>query len=783
MPSVRENTLTIRTRLRNEGTVQANAVLRHTVLTNAQPVLTFTNASVVLDPAQSADVDVSATWSEPRLWCPDDPYLYDLSTMLETNSVSVDSLSTRFGFREVWCTNDSFYLNGTKLHLLATSCWPPTSLMDEPDIRQVLREVKAGNNVAFRLHTQPWNKTWYEVADEEGLLIVEEGAVWCDSTGYRLADPAFWTNFSDHLTAAVRRDWNHPSQAFPQARALPEAKRAPPYVSVFASGSTKPSRGNFRVLVHVGSEDGLDHAAVVEIPRGQAGLICSQLLLTTRFDSEPMAGVLLQRILGYCSASRPASGRAGLVGEADADAVKRLGELGLTHADLTGHLAACDLTPYPLLVVAGGAGAWNEAETSLGRLVAYVEGGGRLLLHRPTESFLNAAGPVLFPKLEWAPRPALPVLRRESSAGTWSFANHDLYWIDDPGDWRVGCTLSTNIAARVFRKLFTLTGYDTVEAEDMPVKTGGASITGGWCLNVNAYIAQTITFSNTASYLFGVLAYGTPAYGEYPRMVLRIDGTPRDAVVVDSDDWQLFSFAEELAAGAHEVALEFDNDAWDPPDDRNLYLDQLRYGPDPSPGDGRLLTGPGALVQVNRGAGFILLDETGWEVEARERTKADRLIASLLTDLGAEMDVLSGVVLEAEDCTPVGFGAYDVFDGMARCNSNGRLETSIVFSATATYSWDVTGFGTPAEGVYPELELRIDGVKADSVFVASETLDVFRLSADVTAGTHTVALAFVNDFYAPPEDRNLALDRFIVARVPDRDGPAGPSTLRVLPAH
>src|SRR5579859_2477334 len=63
----------------------------------------------------------------------------------------------------------------------------------------------------MRLHTQPWDESWYDVADQIGLLIVEECAVWCDPYAYRLSDPAFWTNYSQHITAAVKRDWNHPS--------------------------------------------------------------------------------------------------------------------------------------------------------------------------------------------------------------------------------------------------------------------------------------------------------------------------------------------------------------------------------------------------------------------------------------------------------------------------------------------------------------------------------------------------------------------------------------------
>jgi len=72
--------------------------------------------------------------------------------------------------------------------------------------------MKKGNIIAFRLHTQPWRKAWLEVADEVGMMIIEEGALWCDSAGaYAFKDERLWDNIRDHLAGMVRRDRNHPS--------------------------------------------------------------------------------------------------------------------------------------------------------------------------------------------------------------------------------------------------------------------------------------------------------------------------------------------------------------------------------------------------------------------------------------------------------------------------------------------------------------------------------------------------------------------------------------------
>src|ERR1019366_1727397 len=112
---------------------------------------------------------------------------------------------------EFWAEAGRFFLNGTPINLLATATWPTTELQTTNQIKKILQDVKAGNNVAMRFHTQPWDEPWYDMADEVGLLIVEECAVWCDPSAYKLSDSTFWTNYSRHLTAAVQRDRNHPS--------------------------------------------------------------------------------------------------------------------------------------------------------------------------------------------------------------------------------------------------------------------------------------------------------------------------------------------------------------------------------------------------------------------------------------------------------------------------------------------------------------------------------------------------------------------------------------------
>ena len=51
---------------------------------------------------------------EPRLWSPDDPFLYDLELILETEA-GADRVESYFGMRSVKLANGCLYLNGEPL--------------------------------------------------------------------------------------------------------------------------------------------------------------------------------------------------------------------------------------------------------------------------------------------------------------------------------------------------------------------------------------------------------------------------------------------------------------------------------------------------------------------------------------------------------------------------------------------------------------------------------------------------------------------------------------------
>jgi len=206
-PSVRRKQLVVECTVANEGGADAEVELSAVVEEGGRDILRLPKARLRVPAGGTATATVQTSWPKPHLWTHADPHLYHLRTQLDTG----DLVRTRFGFREFWVDGPDFVLNGSKMHLLASSGWPPHAPKTREEMADFYRRLKACGCVAFRTHTQPWRADWYDVADEVGILIVVEGAIWNDDTAYRVDDPVFWDNYAKHLEAMVRRDRNHPS--------------------------------------------------------------------------------------------------------------------------------------------------------------------------------------------------------------------------------------------------------------------------------------------------------------------------------------------------------------------------------------------------------------------------------------------------------------------------------------------------------------------------------------------------------------------------------------------
>jgi len=173
------------------------------------PVAVSGPAPIEVPPGQERAFTLELENPPLELWWPHSPKLYIVEVRID--GADGDQWQERIGFREFWTEGGDFYLNGVKVHLLARSWWPPDQPYARDAIAAQIRMLKEMNVNCFRTHTQPWPSGWYEAADELGLMMIPEGAVFKDDEAYRVNDSRFWDAYARHLRAMVRHLRNHPS--------------------------------------------------------------------------------------------------------------------------------------------------------------------------------------------------------------------------------------------------------------------------------------------------------------------------------------------------------------------------------------------------------------------------------------------------------------------------------------------------------------------------------------------------------------------------------------------
>jgi PKD repeat protein len=133
------------------------------------------------------------------------------------------------------------------------------------------------------------------------------------------------------------------------------------------------------------------------------------------------------------------------------------------------------------------------------------------------------------------------------------------------------------------------------------------------------------------------------------------------------------------------------------------------------------------------------------------------------------------ITIEAEDM-PIKTTGGSTTDGW-NIWANGYIADDVDFPTEGTYTFEVRSKGDFVGGAWPIMEVRIDQTAVGTFTVDSSSWIVYTIDAYVTSGTHEVAIAFTNDYYNPPEDRNLLIDKMIITEFGDNEPPvanAGP---------
>jgi len=145
-------------------------------------------------------------------WSPDSPNLYGLVVQTKLGGKILDAKYTRFGWRQFAIQGDQYLLNGKPLVMKGDS-W---HFMGIPQMTRRypwawFTAMREANLNAVRLHAQPYPAFYLDVADELGILVLDETAIWASDGGPKMDDETFWQDTEDHVSKLVKRDRNHPA--------------------------------------------------------------------------------------------------------------------------------------------------------------------------------------------------------------------------------------------------------------------------------------------------------------------------------------------------------------------------------------------------------------------------------------------------------------------------------------------------------------------------------------------------------------------------------------------
>ena len=214
-PSVQRKELGLEMTLRNSSnTARAVEVAATALPVGGGAEKVVAPQTVTVPAAGEAVVEIAEPWPDAELWWPDEPNLYDLTTRVSAGGAVLDSLVTRFGFREWGWSGRQFTVNGVPWQLFADT----TLLGGGNDPEAAIRTWREHGQNTWRF----WGRTFGGLSKEKALDLVDARGVVVRRSGIfdgqganylaGLTDnQALYDNWLVQMRAWVREERNHPS--------------------------------------------------------------------------------------------------------------------------------------------------------------------------------------------------------------------------------------------------------------------------------------------------------------------------------------------------------------------------------------------------------------------------------------------------------------------------------------------------------------------------------------------------------------------------------------------
>ena len=172
--------------------------------------------TLTLQPGETRLVKDAERIENVHRWNLDDPYLYNLVTMIKRSGKTTDEVRTPFGIRNIsWPvlrknSDNRFYLNGKSVFINGTCEYEhllgQSHAFSPEQIRSRIKQIRNAGFNAFREAHQPHNLLYQQLLDEQGILFWSQFSahIWYDT-------PQFRENFKRLLVRWIKERRNSPS--------------------------------------------------------------------------------------------------------------------------------------------------------------------------------------------------------------------------------------------------------------------------------------------------------------------------------------------------------------------------------------------------------------------------------------------------------------------------------------------------------------------------------------------------------------------------------------------
>ena len=219
-PRLRTSSVLVQTELHNYGPdTTVEVVQQIKTWKGSQPVGEPASQRVHLAQGEAKSITQTLHIPGAVLWTPENPFLYVVET-----STGGDSVSTRFGMREfrfdtvtrrAMLNGKPYFMRGASitLHRFFGDPLSRQHPWEEAWVRKFLGEIpKSMHWNSFRICIGPAPQMWFDIADEVGLLLQYEYAIWTGEFAWR-HDLWKTDELIQEFTEFLHDNWNHPSVA------------------------------------------------------------------------------------------------------------------------------------------------------------------------------------------------------------------------------------------------------------------------------------------------------------------------------------------------------------------------------------------------------------------------------------------------------------------------------------------------------------------------------------------------------------------------------------------